>query len=231
MQQEQVCLLEMLRSIFDSHILRDRKHMPMGVGETRVVYEIGTCEIGLNMPINLLLKLNKDPDRMTYSEVATCECGEFGAFETYYNFVAGYISTISFLSMAKYKKYHATYGVRKKKPYTFSLADSWGGTQVTQGDIGALPYFQMVVKYKGLYGYLTEGLPPLIEPNHTAECYDTDDISTVSHGRIIDLSSNQCLLREIDKGGLINLARRHPNNLGVRTRGKKYFLARNRLDI
>lgn len=228
-------LLEKLRTVFISHILKDGIHVPIGRGSLRFAYEIGECEVAADIRLNLLLKLYKVQPWISYSRAAEPsqhgEWCEFGAFETYYDFVAGHIDNVSFRSNAGYRRYISTSILGKNVKRTFSFADQWGGTEVEQGDLGAIPYFQLAVRYKTWFGQLTEGLPSLIKPKGTAEYWGTMDEHTVEKGRIIDIGLAQCLLIDIDRGGALALGKRYPNNLGVRTRGGKYFLPANRLDI
>lgn len=228
-------IIEKIRAIFASHIAKDGVHEPIGRGNSRFAYEVGECEVSPGVKIVLLLKLYKEEYRLKYSKSATrslyCDWSEFGAFEMYYDFVAGHISTISFRSKAGYDRYRsgAVFGGRVKR--SFTLAEDWGGTKVAQGDMGAIPYFQLAVRHRGWYGHLTEGEPPVIEPNFTAKDSGTLDDYTTEGGRIIDIGPTQCLLINIDRGGEIKPNERYPNNLGVRLRGEKYFRPQNRLDV
>ena len=228
-------LLEKIRCIFASHLAKDNVHEPIGRGNSRFAYEVGECEVAPGIKINLLLKLKKEQSRMKYSKAAErsifSDWSEFGAFEMYYDFVSGHLSTISFRSKAGYERYRAESVLGSRVNYTFSLADDWGGTKVAQGDMGAIPYFQLAIRNRGWFGQLTEGEPPFIKPKYTAKDYGTMDEYTVESGRIIDLGSTQCLLIEIDRGGHIRFNERYPNNLGVRLRGEKYFRPEHRLDI
>lgn len=228
-------LLEKIRSIFTSHLAKDGVHEPIGRGNSRFAYEVGECEVALGVKINLLLKLKKEQSRMKYSKAAErskfSDLSEFGAFEMYYDFIARHLSAISFRSKAGYERYRAESVFGSRVNYTFSLADDWGGTKVAQGDMGAIPYFQLVVRHRDWFGQLTEGEPSFIEPKYTAKNYGTMDEYTVESGRIIDIGSTQCLLIDIDQGGNIRFDERYPNNLGVRLRGVKYFHPEHRLDI
>jgi hypothetical protein len=228
-------LLEKMRNIFASHLAKGHACEPIGIGNSRFAYEVDQCEVAPGVRVNLLLKLKKDKYQMKYSRAAErswCnDWSEFGAFEMYYNFVAGHLLTVSFRSKAGYKRYRSTSAPGSRVEFTFSLADNWGGTRVAQGDMGAIPYFQLVLRHQGWFGQLTEGGPSFIKPKHTAECCGEIDSDTVENGRIIDLGPTQCLLIIIDQGGGINLNERYPSNLGVRLRGEKYFCPGNRLDI
>lgn len=230
-------LLERVRAIFASHHAQDGKIQDVGRGNTRTAYEVGECEVAEVGQVNLLLKLYTNLNRVTYTRAAQrsetfCQWYELGAFEMYYDFVAGNISTVTFRSEAGYQMMvkKGLYGLSFKKEFT--LSERWGGTQVNAGDLGAVPYFQMVVRHKRVFGVLTEGLPPLIEPQMTAYANGYDD-NTVEQGRIIDLGRTHCCLIHMDCGGtMISFVnRRYPNNLGVRLRGRKYFFPANRLDL
>ncbi|OGG64535.1 hypothetical protein A3C94_02710 [Candidatus Kaiserbacteria bacterium RIFCSPHIGHO2_02_FULL_55_17] len=228
-------LLEKIRAIFASHIAKDEAHEPIGRGNSRFAYEVAECEVAPGIKINLLLKLKKEPSRLKYSQAAKrsqfSDWSEFGAFEVYYDFIAGHIATISFRSKAGYERYRAVSAFGSRVKHTFSLAEDWGGTKVEQGDMGAIPYFQLVIRHRGWFGQLTEGEPPFIEPKYTAEDRGTMDDYTVEGGRIIDIGPTQCLLIDIDRGGHLRFDERYPNNLGVRLRGEKYFHPQHRLDI
>ena len=228
-------LLEKIRCLFASHLAKDNAHEPIGRGNSRFAYEVGECEVAPGVKVNLLLKLKKEQHQMKYAKASELskfsDLGEFGAFEMYYDFVTGHLSTISFRSKAGYERYVSTSVLGSRVGFTFSLADDWGGTKVAQGDMGAIPYFQLAIRHRGWFGQLTEGEPPFIEPKYTAKDYGTMDEYTVESGRIIDIGSTQCLLIEIDRGGHIRFNERYPNNLGVRLRGEKYFRPEHRLDI
>lgn len=228
-------LLEKIRTIFASHLAKDEVHEPIGIGNSRLVYEVGECEIAPGITINLLLKLNKEFEWMKYTRAASrsrfSDVCEFGAFELYYDFIAGHLSTISFRSKMGYKRYRLASIHGNKVEFSFSLSENWGGTKVAQGDMGAIPYFQLVLRQRGWFGQLTEGEPSLIAPKYTAQDIGTLDDYTVERGRIIDIGPTQCLLIDIDRGGRLGFGERYPNNLGLRFRGEKYFRPQSRLDL
>ncbi len=229
----QADLLTNIRSIFTDHLVKGGVHQPVGTGTSRWAYNVGACEVAPGININLILKLKVDPVRMKYSQAARrsmfSDWSEFGAFEMYYDFVADHISTISFRTASGYRAIVSEFDSAIKQ--SFALSDRWGGTQVDQGDLGAIPYFQIAVRYKQWYGHLTEGEPPFIQPLGTAKHWNSCDDSTVEKDRIIDLGPTQCRLIEIDRGGYMSLTKRYPNNLGVRLRGGKYFQKKHRLDL
>lgn len=235
-------ILETIRSIFDSHIAEDNTHEPIGKGNTRYAYEVGECEVAPGTKISLLLKLgktlhSKPSYSMKYSRVENQYRCELGAFETYYDFIAEHIPAVSFQSDAQYEQYCDGYECPYNVERTFSLADDWGGTRVLQGDMGAVPYFNMVVRYQDWFGQLTEGNPPFIKPKNTASHFNSNggpssDDYTVEDGRIIDLGMAQCILISVDQGAVFLVDDdKYQDNLGVRLRGEKYFLPENRLDI
>lgn len=233
---EQPDLLEEQRATFSAHLGLGGERETIGRGNTRWVYNVGVCEIAPGVKVQLVLKLMKDPTRMSFSSAAKRwnhnEWSEFGAFETYYDFIAGHIDTLSFKSRTGYEKYITDSVLGKGLKPTFMLSESWGGTRVKPGDIGAIPYFQMAVRYGEWFGVLTEGEPPLVEPMGTAQDHGTLDDYTVERGRIIDLGPAQTLLIDIDRGGSVFSRRgRYPGNLGIRARGAKYFAKAHRLDI
>lgn len=228
-------LMEKIRAIFAGHTKQDGVHEPLGKGNSRWVYEVGECEVAPGVKIQILLKLKSDPVWMPYRKAARrshhCDWSEFGAFEMYYDFVVGHLSAISFRSKKGCAQYQFTSAFGRFVKHTFTLSESWGGTKVAQGDVGAIPYFQMVLRHQGLFGQLTEGEPPFVEPKGTADAYGTMDDDTTESGRIIDLGPTQCLLIDIDRGGARSMSDRWANNLGVRSRGEKYFRPENRLDL
>lgn len=232
---EQPHFLDEMRAIFASHLAEDDVYEPMVKGNDRWVYQVGECEIASGIAIHLLLKLEADLSFMKYSYAAERSqfsyWSEFGVFEMYYDFVAGHISTISFRSKAGYERYREASVPSMVVSQTFTLSESWGGTRVDQGDMGAIPYFQMAVRYGEWFGYLTEGNPPFIEPKNTASDFMTEDDYTVERGRIIDFDRSQSLLVHIDRGGYLGPRERYPNNLGVRLRGEKYFRPKHRLNL
>ncbi len=228
-------LLEKIRSIFASHVTQDGVIETIGQGNSRFTYEVGECQVSPDVKVNLILKLKKELDRMKYSKASACnefsDWSEIGAFEMYYDFVAGHISTISFRSKAAWERYRSKSILGRDVKQTFSLSENWGGTKVAQGDMGAIPYFQLVVRHKGLFGYLTEGEPPYVEPKGTADYHGTMDEYTVEGSRIIDIGPTQCLLIDIDRGGHLRFDERWPGNIGMRKKASKYFRLENRLEL
>jgi hypothetical protein len=224
-----------IRNIFASHVEKDGKYEPIGRGNSRWAYEVGQCEMAAGVTINLLLKLKTSPLRLKYSHASkrsqSSDLAEFGAFEVYYDFVAGHLESISFRTKAGFNRYKQETILGRTIPFTFALSDRWGGTRVERGDLGAIPYFQIAVRHKGLFGHLTEGEPPHIEPKYTAEDRGTMDDYTVESGRIIDIGGTQSLLVDADQGGHIKHGERYPNNLGLWNRGAKYFRPDYRLDL
>ncbi|MDD5251092.1 MAG: hypothetical protein PHT12_00485 [Patescibacteria group bacterium] len=229
-------LLERIRSVFASHVARDGQCQPIGRGGTRWAYEVGRCEVAPETEITVLLKLKKDEGQMGY-EIAQrrspcSDLGEFGAFDVYYDFVTGRLATVSFHTEAGYEQCSAKlsrFGDRVER--SFSLADFWGGTHVERGDIGAIPYFQMVVRHRGMFGILTEGLPALVAPKGTASDFCTSDQHTVEDGRIIDLGSMQCLLVALDWGGTTYAGAHYPGNFRLLRRAERFFRRKSRLNL
>ena len=215
--------LETIRQTFVSHMSGDEQIEPMGKGNGRFAYSIGMLNIGDMRFVSLLLKLYKaDRKYKSLWEQATdpdSDFGEFceyGAFETYFQFTNGEITQVEYVDGSQ-------------EP--FPLTHGWGGAYVEPGDLGALPYFQMAVKYGDLYGQLTEGLPPLIWPKGTAGDSGTGDDYVVERDRIIDLGRTQSQLMLRDRGGNFSLNDEPPNLLGLNTKGKKYFEPEYRLDL
>lgn len=237
-------LLEIIRSVLAGYIKgegdewRDRF---VGSGNTRSAYEAGTCPIEGVGDVVLLLKIfNKrhEDDRtwegamgMPYPELGHGSAEEFGAFEAYFDIAAGNIPHIAFRNRYRWRKFRKglrddDYRMRRVKMRL--PLNGWDGTCVGVGDLGALPYFQMAVKWGEYFGWLTEGLPPVIEPQMTAVERGSDE-NNIQRGRIIDLSSHHCTLREINKEKAFRDD--HPDNLGLIKRGEKYLLPENRLDL
>ncbi len=106
---------------------------------------------------------------------------------------------------------------------------NWFGTRVEVGDIGALPYANVVVQCDGYYGCIVEGRPSLIEPKRTAYQGDEDE-GTVEHGRIMDLGSAHCFLNKLN-GKMSRETCIHSDFLGLIAQGKKYFAHDYRLDF
>ncbi len=212
-------LLEKIRAIFASHVAKDSAYKPIGKGTSRYAYEVGTCEVAVGVEIMLLLKLKADVFYMDYKIASELleqgESGELGAFEIYYDFVVGNIQEVSY---------------REEGRGSFALNENWGGTRVSRGDIGAIPYFQLIVRHGEWFGQLTESEPSFFKPKWSADCWGTDDNDTVKHGRIIDLDRIQSELVKRD-AGLCDSDDDYPHSLGVVIRGSKYFLPANRLDL
>ena len=230
-------LLDEIRAIFASHMAKDGVKEPVGRGNSRWAYEVGDLEeVAPNCTVKLLLKLSTSKSRnMEYADASRrskySNLAEFGAFEVYYDFVAGILPKVSFRSAKEYTRYLARKYTRNFGE-SFALDEPWGGTRVGKHDYGALPYFQMAVRYKKLFGILTEGEPPLIEPVGTANDRGTFDDFTVERKRIIDLGVTQSTLIHIDQGGfMLGFGERHPHFLGLMNRAEKYFKKEARLDL
>ena len=216
-------LLQKIYAIFDDCLRTENILEPLGKGTGRRVFPVGECKINKNQSVHMLLKVTNDPLHMTWANLLkNSSQEECGAFETYYDFTSGHIPIVSFVSKRQHEEYLMSSGNLIK--LSFSLSDDWGGTRVNVGDIGALPYFQLVVKYKTYFGLLTEGEPPLITPLATASCDEFEN--SIENQRIIDLN-RPALLVTIDRGDVCNRA----NNLGLKTRGAKYFKSENRLNL
>ncbi len=228
-------LCERVRQVFEAHFEDNGEAEWLGKGNSRMAYEIGVCEVPEGQ-LSLLLKLFKK-DRSFCTEYSMlCPRGryksvreEFGAFEVYYDYVAGTLDRLSFPSDEVYAVYAAKMSSHPSlmAPKVIDMTDRWNGTEVERGDFGAIPYFQMAVRYKQYFGILTEGLPPVIEPKRTARAAWDD--YTVERGRIIDLSPTQCRLSEINHG--FGSGFDDYDNLGLVARGTKYFGRHNRLDL
>ncbi|HWQ60439.1 MAG TPA: hypothetical protein VN420_04855 [Candidatus Fimivivens sp.] len=228
--------MDTMRLIFESHVARDGAIDPIGTGDLRVAYAVGFCKSPEGGEISLILKLMRELNWISYSraskESAIGDLSEFGAFEVYHDFVTGTLPQVEFRSREAYERYCAGRTILAgSAEFSFSLADDWGGLMVERDDIGAVPYFQLVVRYGDFYGCLTEGEPPLIRPKFTATDEGTYDQHSVENGRIVDLGIPHCLLIEMDRGGSIAVGRKYEDNLGLLTRGKEYFLSENRIDI
>jgi len=242
-------LIDHIRDIFCKHISGNRKGLPWcGEGTLRRVYAIGKCDTPSGT-LNLLLKVRNDIDTMSnFDSVAgrikdnedlqTGEREELGAFDAYYSFAAGLTDKFGFvdemarscfLKEIKRRTGWAEFSILNSVPQTFRLDDDeWPGTSLRVGDLGALPYAQMVLNCNGIYGCLVEGLPPLVKSLNSADM--GHDEGTVERGRIIDLGSAHCLLSKLN--GRINRETfKHPDYLGLIARGTKYFAPDYRIDL
>jgi len=237
-------LLEEIRTIFRDAIAGDQKSLRnkwVGSGTSRDAYEVGVCDIEDTGRVVLLLKVYKQGNERgrtwegacgrPYPQLGNGSAEEFGAFEVYYDFAAGHIPHISFASKRRLNQFNKSlphsYYQLKQEGVDIPL-DSWDGLSVAVGDLGALPYFQMAVKWGKYFGWLTEGEPPIIDPKGTAREHGLDE-RNVEQGRIIDLSAHHCTLRRINKER--PLGKEHRDWLGLIKRGKKYLLPENRLDV
>ena len=234
---EQPELLGVIKTIFDARIDKSEDApRPFGCGNSWWAYEVGMCPIANGQSVSVILKIGSEKRRLTdYSEAVRrgqfSAWNEFGTFELFYDYVAGHIDKVSFRSRAGFERYKREFYWNRSPRFEFDLTERWGGTRVDVGDLGAMPYFQLAVRYRGKYGILTEGLPPLIEPEYTARAEDQDEY-TVEDGRLIDLDRVNCHLPIMDLGGLhLKYGQRHPNLLGIYKRGEKYFTKESRLDL
>lgn len=235
---EQPHLLKIVRSIFDARIETNvQAPRPFGKGNSRWAYEIGQCPVNDNQHVSIILKLcpGTDGHQRTFSEATRrgefSEWNEFGVYELYYDHIVGHIEKVRFKSPSAFKQYKRGYPWNLSPVPEFSLADRWGGTSIEVGDLGAVPYFQLAVCYRGRYGILTEGLPTLIKPEYTAYADNLDDF-TVEQGRIIDMGASNSHLHTMNQGGTtLDFGKRHPDLLGIYKRGEKYFTKVNRLDL
>ncbi len=233
--EKQPDLVERIQGVFASRIAKDGVHTPFASGNARSVYKLGVCELEEGLKLNLILKLDRDDDRLRFAYSTRfpdyTPALELGAFELYFNFVSGKIAEVAFRSDEAYKHYLDSSPVCHTVSRRFSLADDWGGTMVRPGDYGALPYCHLVVKHKRWFGMVTEGLPPHVAPQYSATDRGSHDQFTVEGGRIIDLGPTQCLLSEIDGFRRSRFSTPYPDALGVRKRGLKFLTKANRLDI
>ena len=229
---KRVDLLERIRAIFRSVSAKDGVVTPFASGSTNSVFEVGQCELrsGNNVVVILKLKNRFLKHRRVLLQSKFSFAVDLGAYETYYDFAAGYIDKVSFRSKAAHVQHVERRVGSGLLPLhlCFSLDEHWGGTRLARGDIGALPYFQLVVRFKQFVGLLTEGLPPVVAPMLSVA--HEDDDSTSEEGRIIDLSHTQSLLIAGDVGETGVLGRYH-GNFGLRRRGEKYFRREHRLDL
>ena len=216
-------------------------------GGQRVVYHVGTCEIGASgSKLQVLLKLYHDPkdENTLWDHVAGLIPGsenyttelvtELAALGLYYETAARLRENISFVSDEAYEHYLAEV---RSNPFSakalskeFSLnSPDWPGASVQPGDVGALPFAHVAVSCcdeAGVHrsGCLMEGIPPIIKPNGTA--YDGDDHGVVEGGRILDPTNGLlCTLNGRPIKGS------HPDRLGFLRRGREYLLPENRIDI
>ena len=155
---EQPALIQVIKNIFDSRIDKTDGPQPFGQGNSRWAYEVGPCPLEDGRNVSTILKLygGDRSYRMSYADASRSgefgERSELGAFETYYDFVAGHLDKVRFRSQKGFERYKkGNWHNRAAKP-EFTLSEVWGGTRVQVGDLGAVPYFQLVVRYRRMYG-------------------------------------------------------------------------------
>lgn len=231
-------LCDAMRKTFDAHYEKIGEAEHYRSGNSRVTYNIGSCAVAEGK-LSLLLKLYKT-DAYGYEYADTRPGGrdhpareELGVFEVWYDFITGRLTTLPFISDEAYEGY-----LGKCKKFEMS---SWRIAQreidltkyeefrVDRGDLGAIPYFQMVVRYKKYVGTLTEGLPPVIKPKGTAKQNRHDHF--IEHDRIIDLSSSHTDLAIINSFRLGMWGKDAGDDLGLAARSMKYFGRHNRLEL
>lgn len=242
-------LLKHIGDVFRKHIAGDRKQLPWkGGGTLRVVYAVGTCEVP-DGTFNLLLKVRHEVGTLSdfarlsgigekYPATMTMEREELGAADAYYSFAAGLMDEMGFKSPESFAQFldeaQTTYApgecrLFQQTPMRFRFdSKQWFGTRVAVGDIGALPYANVVLQCDGVYGLIVEGRPPIIESKRTA--FENNDDSTVEHGRLVDLGSAQCFLSKLN-GKMNRQTCVHGDLLGLIARGGKYFLPKYRIDL
>lgn len=236
-------MLDIMRSIFERLMVRQEGAEGSGYwtgsGSSRDAFTIGKCDIDGVGQVSILLKIYNERHRsdrtwegacgLPYKRLGQGSAEEFGAFEAYYDFIAGHIKHLSFGSKRKLERFNSELRHSNLRQREVKIAlDDWDGTTVEVGDLGAVPYFQMAVKCGEHFGWLTEGLPPVIEPKRTASHGNADE-NTIERGRIIDLSAHHCMLREINRDR--PFGEDHRDHLGLLKRGRKYLLPPNRLDL
>lgn len=236
-------MLDIMRSIFERLMVHQESTEGsgywVGSGSSRDAFNIGKCDIDGLGQVSILLKIYNESHQshrswegacgLPYKRLGQGSAEEFGAFEAYYDFIAGHIKHLSFGSKRKLERFNSELRRPNLRQREVKIPlDDWEGTSVAIGDLGAVPYFQMAIKSGEYFGWLTEGLPPIIEPKRTASHGDADE-NTIEGGRIIDLSANHCMLREINRDR--PFGEDHRDHLGLLKRGRKYLLRENRIDL
>lgn len=241
---EQPQTLKVIRSVFERVVTRKESATGsgywVGSGSSRDAFQVGVCIVDGVGEVSVLLKIfnqrHEDSGRTwesacgrPYARLGQGVAEEYGAFEVYYDFVAGNIPHVSFSSKRKFNEFNTDMRNPQLRQQNMHISlNKWDGTRVDVGDFGALPYFQMAVKWGKYFGWLTEGTPPVIEPKWTAHHNGADE-NNIEQGRIIDLSAHHCTLREINRER--PFGEDHRDYLGLIKRGRKYLLQANRLDL
>ena len=250
--RQQPDLLKQIHHICDEHFHGDMQVLEdeglvSGKGSTRLVYDVGTLQIPDTGTLNLLLKVGKEPrfneefaiaagrHAFIHKNNGTSQREQLGAFEVYYSFAAGFLAEISYKNKEAYAKFckeaeDQPYVRWAAKPLFRLDAHDWEGTRIDVGDVGAVPFFHMAVRYGKWFACLTEGLPALIEPRGTARSDDGVDEKTVEYSRIIDLGSDHSLLIRLN-GEYSLKTHTHGDFLGLIARGEKYFDPENCLEL
>jgi hypothetical protein len=223
--------LKRIRRLIGSHYGCQPKERMWATGSTRAVYDLGNHELPGKGKFKLLLKLGRfdegiwdeyfrwqrieedetDPENSTNSYSALIY-SELGSFDLYCDYLTGS------LTHAEYRSEDNELA-RDRNPYSIKETDR---LYVEPGDLGAIPYFHMVVRADNWFGVLTEGNPCLISPNNRShpDLFD----HTMSGGRIVDLFPSANYLSKITNEEMRDC-------FGIWARGKRYFEPRYRLEL
>ncbi len=205
-------LLRKLSSIYASHYAGERYWWRAGGG--RAVYEVGSTNVAEGRIEQLLLKLARigraeEDYRLAASRRSLRKIArELGSFDAYYDLLSGTVDSLGTF-------------------YNESIGLGQLSTTAELGDLGAIPYFHLVVVWNGRIGFLTEGTGGPIAPKGTAR-YTANgtiqlDYTTIVDGRIVDLEPCDTDI------GSINAT--IPECLRLAARGEPYFYPENRIDL
>lgn len=226
-------VVDRIGQLFDAHFAGE-KLTYLGKGLNRFAYQVGTVDFP-GGKLTIILKLPneekhrqegyyfdtaRDPNEMNVFQSLLYR--EFGAFEWYFDFVCGKIETFEFRNEC-YPNYCQAMARFSRCPLPKTFSPISLDTHVEMGDLGAVPFFHLVVTRHGRCGILTEGLPPVIQQQGTATSRTGRlDRYTVENHRIIDLDHCKLLTLDIWAGR---------DCLGLAERGIKYFSPEQRLDL
>ena len=231
-------LCDEMRRAFEAHYEHNGRANRFRSGNSRVTYTIGTCTLPEG-ELSLLLKLHKtDAYGYEYEDVKPGGRDhpvreELGVFEVWYEYVAGMLTSLPFVSDEVYAEYVAK--CKKFDMLSWRIAPreidltQYDEFSVDRGDLGAVPYFQMAARYKKYFGVLTEGLPPLIQPKGSAK--EDRHSHFIEHDRIIDLSSSHNNLAITNSFRTGCWGTNACDDLGLAARGVKYFGRHNLLNL
>lgn len=210
---------------------------PKYEGTTRSVYDLGKISLPGKGNLHLLLKVGTVNEESSWYRYYHCPdtieskfnnekpapywqmpLYELGSMDIYFDYLTSDSRLLKFPSEKMLEIFCSRTGFFGRE----LDIGVYNRLAVEPGDVGALPYFQLVVKTNSWYGVLTEGLPCLIKPLNLGHPSDFDH--TMSAGRVIDLFPNDNKFSEVTTEYQCDF-------FGLWERGKKYFLPENRIDL